>query len=138
MKKLENFHNCLQILRDADFSHAGEDEIYRTGVVGQFQLTFELAWKALQEMLREHSVLGAETGSPREILKMAYKTGWICDADEWLLMQKKRNLSVHLYNEEEIDRLVVLIRDRFIPAFEALERTLKKLEEEAKEDRWDG
>ncbi len=46
MKKLENFSNCLDILKSADFEYADRDVIYRTGVFWQFYLTFELAWKA--------------------------------------------------------------------------------------------
>ena len=46
MKKLDNFSNCLTILRNADFKLADNNDIYRTGVIGQFNLTFELAWKA--------------------------------------------------------------------------------------------
>ena len=68
MKKLDNFTNCLAILADADFKMAETNDIYRTGVIGQFNLTFELAWKALQEILKLHGAAGAETGSPREIL----------------------------------------------------------------------
>ena len=68
MKKLENFTNSLSILAEADFKLAEENDIYRTGIIGQFNLTFELAWKALQEIMRMHSVEGAATGSPREIL----------------------------------------------------------------------
>jgi hypothetical protein len=40
-------------------------------------------------------------------------------------MLKKRNLSVHVYNEEEADELVSLIRDSFISTFTVLEETLK-------------
>ena len=54
MKKLDNFSNCLTILRNADFKLADNNDIYRTGVIGQFNLTFELTWKALQEILRLH------------------------------------------------------------------------------------
>ena len=75
MKKLDNFSNCLDILRQADFTLADSDDIYRTGVVGQFNLAFELAWKALQEVMKMHGVAGAESGSPREILQLAYKIG---------------------------------------------------------------
>lgn len=52
MKKLENFSNCLNVLKNADFDLADNNDIYRTGVIGQFNLTFELAWKALQEILK--------------------------------------------------------------------------------------
>ena len=126
MKKLDNFANCLDILKQADFELADSNDIYRMGVVGQFNLTFELAWKALQEVLRMHGVEGAETGSPREILQVGYKVGFVNDSSVWLLMLKKRNTSIHIYNEEEIDELIVFIRDSFIPAFTEIEETLQE------------
>ena len=85
MKKLDNFSNCLSILKDADFVLADSNDIYRTGVIGQFNLTFELAWKALQEILRLHGVQGAETGSPREILQLGYQCGFVNDSAAFLL-----------------------------------------------------
>ena len=107
-------------------SIAERNDIYRTGIIGQFNLTFELAWKALQEIMRMHSVEGAATGSPREILQLGYKIGFINDSEVWLLMLKKRNTSVHIYNEDEIDEMIMLIRDSFIPAFIVLKDMLVK------------
>ncbi len=100
MKKIENFRNALSVLKKADFDKASDDEIYRIGIIVQFNLTFELAWKALQAVMQSHSVQGAESGSPREILKLGYKIGFVQQEEEWLLMLKKRNLLVHIYNEE--------------------------------------
>lgn len=134
MKKLDNFANCLIVLADVDFQMAEINDIYRTGIVGQFNLTFELAWKALQEIMRKHSVEEASTGSPREILQLGYKIGFINDAETWLLMLKKRNTSVYIYNEDEIDELILLIRDSFISAFTVLKDTLVKKLEEAESD----
>ena len=134
MKKLDNFSNCLTILRNADFKLADNNDIYRTGVIGQFNLTFELAWKALQEILRLHGAEGADTGSPREILQLGYKLGFVNDSAVWLLMLKKRNTSVHIYNEQEVDEMILLIRDSFIPAFVALEKTLREKLAEAEGD----
>lgn len=130
MKKLDNFSNCLAILADADFTLAETNDIYRTGIIGQFNLTFELAWKALQEIMKMHGVEEASTGSPREILQLGYKIGFLNDPEIWLLMLKKRNTSVHIYNEDEIDELIMLIHDSFIPTFKILKETLiKKLDE---------
>lgn len=134
MKKLDNFSNCLDILKNADFEMANNDDIYRTGVIGQFNLTFELAWKALQAVLRLHGAEGAETGSPREILQLGYKLGFVDDAAVWLLMLKKRNTSVHIYDEDEVDEMILLIRDSFIPAFIRLCDTLKVKAAEAEND----
>lgn len=57
MKKLDNFSNCLPILKNADFKLAETNDIYRTGIIGQFNLTFELAWKPafvnLEKLLNE-------------------------------------------------------------------------------------
>ena len=134
MKKLDNFVGCLEILKNADFEMANENDIYRTGVIGQFNLTFELAWKALQAILRLHGAEGAETGSPREILQLGYKLGFLDNASVWLTMLKKRNTSIHIYNEDEIEEMLILIRDSFIPAFCVLAETLKKKLDEAEGD----
>lgn len=134
MKKLDNFSNCLAILKSADFKLADNNEIYRTGIIGQFNLTFELAWKVLQETLKLHGVEEASTGSPREILQLGYKVGFVSDSSVWLLMLKKRNTSVHIYNEDEIDEMILLIRDTFLPAFTILEETLKAKLKEVEND----
>ena len=65
MKKLVNFTSCLNVLKKADFAFANDNEIYRTGIIGQFNLTFELAWKALQAVLRAHGIGQAGIGSPQ-------------------------------------------------------------------------
>ena len=135
MKKLDNFINCLTILANADFKMAETNDIYRTGVIGQYNLTFELAWKALQEIMRKHGVEDSYTGSPREILQLGYKFGFINNSETWLLMIKKPNTSDQIYNEEEVDELILLIRDSFIPAFTALKDTLARKLDEA-ESNW--
>lgn len=128
MKKLVNFAKSLDLLKKAKFDFT--DDIYIMGIIGQFNLTFELAWKALQAVLRLHGVEGAETGSPREILQLGYKVGFIDDASVWLAMLKKRNTLIHTYDENERNEILLLIRDDFIPAFIVLESVLnEKLDE---------
>lgn len=126
MEKFNNFANSLRILKGADFTLASEDDIYRTGIIGQFNLTFELAWKALQAVMRLQGVQEAHTGSPNEILRLGYKVGFIDDSAVWLTMLKKHNLSVHIYDEDEIDEMILLIRDSFLPAFSVMEETLRQ------------
>ena len=76
--------------------------------------------------MKMHSVEGAVTGSPREILQLGYKVGFVNDSEVWLLMLKKRNTSVHIYNEDEVNEMIMLIRDSFIPAFIVLRDMLVK------------
>lgn len=56
------------------------------------------------------------------------------NSEIWLLMLKKRNTSVHIYNEEEVDELITQIRDIFIPTFTVLKDTLVKKLDEAESD----
>lgn len=134
MNKLDNFTNCLNVLKTADFEFASDNVIYRTGVIGQFNLTFELVWKALQAVLKLHGAEGAESGSPREILQLGYKLGFVNDSAVWLTMLKKRKTSVHIYDEDAIEEMLLLIRDSFIPAFVVLEETLQTKLRETRSD----
>ena len=67
---------------------AETNDIYRTGLLDNLILLFELAWKALQEIMRKHGVEDSSTGSPTEILQLGYKFGFIDDSETWLLMLK--------------------------------------------------
>ncbi len=126
MKKLENFINCLNILKEADFELAENNDIYRTGIVWQFNYTFEFSWKTLKDILMFQGVKAAKTGSPRNILQLAYKYGFVDDEDTWLIMLQMRNTSIHIYDADKIDEMLYLIRDSFLPAFDSLKKTLEE------------
>ncbi|MCH3987258.1 MAG: HI0074 family nucleotidyltransferase substrate-binding subunit [Lachnospiraceae bacterium] len=134
MKAIDDFFRSLSVLEKADFNEAENDEIYHMGVICQFRTTFERAWKALKFILEQDGVGGAETGSARDILKLSAKCGFLQDESTWLLMLKKRNQSTHIYNEEEADELLILIRDSFVRAFQNLEKFLLKKQREIEED----
>ena len=50
-------------------------------------------------------------------------------------MLKRRNTSVHIWNEDEVNEMIMLIRDSFIPAFKILTETLLEKLDEAESDR---
>ena len=125
IKKFDSFVKSLAVLKISSHDESKQSEIYRMGVIGQFNLTFELSWKALRETLIFHGVSDATSGSPREIIKLGYKFNFINDAEIWIDMLKCRNLSIHIYSDEKIvDELVTKIFDKFISAFVALQDEL--------------
>lgn len=133
MRKYDNFCGSLDVLKKSDRKMAGDNEIYRTGVIGQFNLTFELAWKLLQAVLRAYSVSEAQIGSPREIIKLGFQVGFIDDENGWQMMQRDRNSSVHIYNEEDINEILEHIFEVYIPIFskfkEKMAEKIKGIEE---------
>lgn len=115
LRKYDNFAKCLSVLLDAE--REPQDEIYRMGIIGQFNLTFELSWKALREVLLIHGVSKASTGSPREIVKAGYEFHFLDDEETWLDMLKRRNQSIHIYDADIADELIALIFDKYMTAF---------------------
>ena len=126
MKKYESFASCLSVLEQADKEMAAKNEIYRMGIIGQFNLTFELAWKSLKETLELYGVMEATTGSPREIFKAAYKLGWLKDEKVWLDMLKKRNVAIHVYDEERALTVMEMVFSVYIAALQALREELRQ------------
>ena len=124
MRKFDAFAKCLKVLLDADRTRT--DEIYLIGIIRKFHLTFELAWKALREVLLFHGVSEAKIGSPREILKAGYKFYFISDEELWLDMLRRRNEAIPIYDATIAEELVNLIFDRYIAAFIKLRDDLSK------------
>lgn len=50
-------------------------------------------------------------------------------------MLKRRNTSIHIWNEDEVNEIIILIRDSSIPAFKILTETLLEKLDEAESDR---
>lgn len=123
--KIKNFKRALAKFEDADFSRDDPNDFYCEGVLLHFSLTFELAWKALKEVMNSHKISEANTGSPREILKVAYKVGFIHDESSWLLMADARNVLSHVYDEDNAREYFHLLHNKFIPELQQLLETLE-------------
>ncbi len=108
------------MLEQAAFNKACSDEIYRMGVICKFNQTFELACKALQEVLRADNVDGAEVATPREIVKLACSKGYIADTYSWKLMMEKKSEDIYFCDDEVKTEFVFMIRDCFVSTFKKL------------------
>lgn len=66
--------------------------------VQNFNLTFDLAWKVMKELVtQEFGLTDFASGSPRETLKSAFSVGLIND-DRWMDMLRVRNTLAHDYD----------------------------------------
>ena len=124
MKKLDNFSKSLNALKSADFELVNENEIYRMGVIGQFNLTFELAWKVLQAVLEEHGRLMDRIGSLRMVIKTAYQCGMISDCEGWLELLETRNILAHTYNDEQVLNAIRDVKAIHLSLFQDLKREI--------------
>ena len=75
----------------------------RAGTIQAFEYCFELSWKIMKRLLEER---GRIANSPREVFRMAALEGFISECDIWFDFLKKRNMTVHTYNQNEAEEVL--------------------------------
>jgi nucleotidyltransferase substrate binding protein (TIGR01987 family) len=125
MKKYDNYTSHLKVLQKAPAQDISNEFIV-SGIIDKFTIQFELGWKALKELLIYEGVSAGKTGSPREIIKAAYKCFDFIDEEIWLTMLKERNNTSHIYDGKAAEKLAAEIIEKFIPAFEEVKEGIEK------------
>jgi len=81
---------------------AAETELERDGAIQRFEFTYELAWKTMKRIL---AFKGLDVTSPRDVFREAAKQKLIDNPSAWFEFIKKRNLTVHTYNQDCADEI---------------------------------
>jgi len=76
--------------------------INRDSAIKRFELCFDLTWKTLKEFAKKQ---GLECYSPRSCFETGFQLKLINEPEPWLDMLADRNLTVHLYNENQADQV---------------------------------
>ena len=126
MKKYDNFCKALANLKEGAKLKKPYSVVEQTGIVGLFQICFEQSWKLMKEILEEHGRFDAKTGSPREILKIAYQCGMIQSAESWLELLESRNLLAHIYSDEQALSVIEKVKASYVSVFEELKAELER------------
>ncbi len=90
-------------------------DVVISGITADFDRLFELSWKTLKEYL--HGQLGiseAKSGSPKIIIKIAYREELIDDENLWLEMLRYRNDDTHQYRKSDALLYVSRIADGYL------------------------
>lgn len=104
------------------------EQLHKDGVIKRFEFTFELFWKTLKIHLMDKDEI---TNSPREALKAAFRRGWLgIDEQIFLDMLDDRNISTHIYSEQESDQIFQRIKDVYIAVIGEVIERLKKVKED--------
>lgn len=120
--KWEDYHKALNRLEIALSKTLDEDDLYLDATIQRFEFTFELAWKLMKAVLEYE---GIEATSPRSSIREAWKQHLIGDAEKWLDMQVKRNLSSHTYNEETAQDIYRHIKEDYVDLLQDLDQEIR-------------
>jgi nucleotidyltransferase substrate binding protein (TIGR01987 family) len=101
------------------------NELEKQGLIKAFEITWELSWNTLQDLLKEKGYQGVV--GPKPVIEQSFKDGYILDGEAWMCMHISRNLTSHIYNQETADEIVGKIKAEYFDLFLKLK---EKLEEE--------
>ncbi len=125
MKKYENFCNAFRNLNDIYAYNEPYSNVELAGLVGLYEICFEQAWKMMKELLTLSGYSESATGSPRSILKTAYKAGMIVEEQNWLDALQARNNVAHAYNIAVALDIIRQTKEVYYKLFENLEKEIK-------------
>ena len=101
-----------------------ENDIVIDCTLHRFKFTFELTWKTLKDYMEYNGIIEV-TGSPREVIKEAFRNNIIQDGENWINMMLARNSLSHLYDEEKSREIYMEIKEKYIKLIEQLNERLK-------------
>lgn len=123
IKRFESFKKSFENLskaKDEDVSNV----FILSGIIMIFNITFDLAWKLLREVLKEEfGIIDFPSGSPKETLKKAASVSLISD-ENWFDMLLDRNDLTHDYDYELAKEKYNKIINNYIPIFESLKNKI--------------
>jgi nucleotidyltransferase substrate binding protein (TIGR01987 family) len=99
MPILEDFEKATERLEEV--LKLEKTGVTRDSAIKRFELCFDLAWKSIKFYAQKEAL---ECYSPKESFKIAFQLKLINYEEKWLEMIKDRNLTTHLYKEEEADK----------------------------------
>lgn len=114
--KHENFSRALKKLHAALEEDISVNELFIDATIQRFEFCFELAWKLMKAFLDYE---GIEANSPRSAIRKAFQMDLIADAEAWLDMLEKRNLSSHTYDAETANEIYRHVAQKYIYLFDA-------------------
>lgn len=121
-QRFENFEKAFNFLNESTQKN-NYSPLEASGLIKAFEITFELAWKTLKDYLE---MSGVDTKSPREVIKQSFSAKLIEDGHIWIEMLEKRNELSHTYENQEVYRIVGVIKQNYFKAIEQVYTRLKR------------
>ncbi|MBS3895194.1 HI0074 family nucleotidyltransferase substrate-binding subunit [Silanimonas sp.] len=115
VKALQRLHEALAV---------DETDIVRDALIQRFEFTFELAWKAMYDLLRLQGENPPKMVRP--VLQAAFVARYIADAQAWERIKDYRDETSHTYDAAKAIEVAAFIRAEAVAAFDALAQVLAK------------
>jgi len=115
LQRFSNFKRAFLLLRESlDADSDSLNQLEKEGVIQRFEYTFELAWKVLKDKM-ENDGIELNQISPKAVVRQAFSSKYIDNAELWLNMIGDRNLMSHTYDFSKFEAVIHTIREAYLP-----------------------
>lgn len=126
LQRFQNYQRSLFHLKNEVTQYGNTNiDVIKKGIIQSFEITHELSWKLMQDILREEGE--SELYGSKSATRLAFNRGLINQGEIWLEMIKSRNLTVHTYDQqminEEFDKIIHL----YLPVFTSFEQKVSMI-----------
>lgn len=124
-QRFENFLWALKQLKNANElrKHRPFTELELQGAVQAFEVTQELSWKVMKDFLEAQG--GTDLFGSKTVVREAFNLGLISNGEQWLNTIESRNKTSHIYDEQEILKILEIIFDNYVPLFTEFDLKMK-------------
>ncbi len=117
-QRLDNLKDAVRQLHTG-LAIGNPDNFQKQGVIKCFEYTFDLAWKTIQDYLKADRGY-TDISGPRPVLQQAFQDQIIRDGELWFNMLESRNLSSHIYDSNEMEKIFRRITIAYLNPFDEL------------------
>lgn len=122
----DNYQKAVGYLKDESEKYANTDiDVIKKGIIQSFEITHELAWKLMQDILKWEGEVGLYCSKAAS--RLAFNRGLISHGEIWLEMVNSRNITVHTYDENVLTEEFNKIIKDYLPLFIEFERRVERL-----------
>lgn len=121
----EHFVNAFKQLKNAKqlSTERKFTELELQGVIQAFEVSQELSWKVMKDFLEAQGK--TDLFGSKNAVKEAFNVGLITNGEIWFDMIKSRNLTSHIYDEDEILSILDTILNLYFDSFITFENKMK-------------
>lgn len=98
------------------------NEMEEQGLIKSFEYTYELAWKTLQDLLKDKGYI--DINGPKPVIQQSFQDGYITEGKGWMRMHNSRNLTSHTYDQTTAKEVIESIRNEYYFLLNSLQERL--------------
>ncbi len=125
-QRFENFEKSFKLFcrRHKEYEENQNNEAYQLSLIQSYEILMELARNTLKDYLENAGYNDLET--PKKIIRQAFQSEIISDAEAWMKAFKNRNLTSHVYHTEILKEVIDFINNTYFSLVRDLYYNLKK------------